>query len=223
MLTSWSELSTPAELSMASVLMRPPASAYSMRPRWVKPRLPPSPTTCSAARPRRRAPRRWPCRRPRRGSPRRLHVRADAAVPEQVDRRAQDRLDELGRRQRLGLDAEHRPHLGGERDRLRRAREDAAARRDQLRVVVVPRRARQLEQPLRARAKLAPGRGRGRGRRGGGRTPPTSFMCARQQHAVAEHVAGHVADADDGEVRGLRCRSRARGSGASPTPTRRAR
>ena len=30
MLTSWSEQSTPAELSMASVLMRPPPSAYSI-------------------------------------------------------------------------------------------------------------------------------------------------------------------------------------------------
>ena len=45
MLTSWSEQSTPAELSIASVLMRPPASANSTRPRWVNPRLPPSPTT----------------------------------------------------------------------------------------------------------------------------------------------------------------------------------
>ena len=45
MLTSWSEQSTPAELSMKSVLTRPPASAYSMRERWVRPRLPPSPTT----------------------------------------------------------------------------------------------------------------------------------------------------------------------------------
>ena len=44
MFTSWSLQSTPAELSMASVLTRPPASAYSTRPRWVKPRLPPSPT-----------------------------------------------------------------------------------------------------------------------------------------------------------------------------------
>ena len=32
MLTSRSEELTPAELSMASVLMRPPSSAYSMRP-----------------------------------------------------------------------------------------------------------------------------------------------------------------------------------------------
>ena len=45
MLTSWSEQDTPAELSMASVLMRPPFSAYSTRPSCVKPRLPPSATT----------------------------------------------------------------------------------------------------------------------------------------------------------------------------------
>ena len=44
MLTSWSEVSTPAELSMKSVFIRPPSTAYSIRPSWVKPRLPPSPT-----------------------------------------------------------------------------------------------------------------------------------------------------------------------------------
>ena len=45
MLTSWSEQSTPAELSIASVLRMTPCSAASMRPRWVMPRFPPSPTT----------------------------------------------------------------------------------------------------------------------------------------------------------------------------------
>ena len=45
MLTSWSEQSTPAELSIASLLILPPARANSIRPRWVAPRLPPSPTT----------------------------------------------------------------------------------------------------------------------------------------------------------------------------------
>ena len=45
MFTSWSEQSTPAELSMASVFTRPPASAYSTRARWVSPRFPPSATT----------------------------------------------------------------------------------------------------------------------------------------------------------------------------------
>ena len=45
MLTSWSEQSTPAELSMASVLIRPPHRSNSIRPSAVTPRLPPSPIT----------------------------------------------------------------------------------------------------------------------------------------------------------------------------------
>ena len=44
-LTSTSEVLTPAELSMASVLSRMPAKAASTRPRWVMPRLAPSPIT----------------------------------------------------------------------------------------------------------------------------------------------------------------------------------
>jgi hypothetical protein len=47
MLTSWSEQSTPALLSIASVLTLPPRRAYSMRPSWVSPRFPPSPTTAT--------------------------------------------------------------------------------------------------------------------------------------------------------------------------------
>ena len=98
MLTSWSLVSTPAELSMASVLIRPPARANSIRPSWVTPRLPPSPTTLT-----------------RRSLPvdpdgvvglvadvglrlgAGLDVGADAAVPQQVGRGQQDRLDQLGR------------------------------------------------------------------------------------------------------------------------------
>ena len=45
MFTSWSEQSTPAELSIASVLIRPPARSNSTRPNEVTPRLPPSPIT----------------------------------------------------------------------------------------------------------------------------------------------------------------------------------
>ena len=45
MFTSWSEVSTPALLSIASVLILPPWWANSIRPSWVRPRLPPSPTT----------------------------------------------------------------------------------------------------------------------------------------------------------------------------------
>jgi hypothetical protein len=43
MLTSLSEQSTPAELSMKSVLMRPPRRAKSIRPAWVMARFAPSP------------------------------------------------------------------------------------------------------------------------------------------------------------------------------------
>ena len=68
----------------------------------------------------------------------RLHIGADAAVPEQVDRSAKQRVDQLGGRQRLRLDAERRAGFGGERDRLGAPREDAAAGRDQRRVVVRP-------------------------------------------------------------------------------------
>jgi hypothetical protein len=42
----------------------------------------------------------------------RLHVGADAAVPEQVDGRLQECPDQLSRRQQLGLGTESRPHLG---------------------------------------------------------------------------------------------------------------
>ena len=50
MLTSWSEVSTPAELSMKSVFTRPPPSEYSIRAAWVRPRLPPSPMTRARSR-----------------------------------------------------------------------------------------------------------------------------------------------------------------------------
>ena len=45
MFTSWSLVETPAELSSASVLMRPPPRAYSTRPACVTARFAPSPTT----------------------------------------------------------------------------------------------------------------------------------------------------------------------------------
>ena len=45
----------------------------------------------------------------------------------------------------------------------------------------------------------------------------------REQHAVAEHVARHVADADDGEVVVVGVDVEVAEVAASPTPTRRAR
>ncbi|MNL07946.1 hypothetical protein D3C87_1286450 [compost metagenome] len=45
MLTSTSDELTPAELSMASELQRPPLRPKPMRPFWVTPRFAPSPMT----------------------------------------------------------------------------------------------------------------------------------------------------------------------------------
>ena len=70
--------------------------------------------------------------------PRGLHVGADAAVVEQVRGRFEYRLEELRRRELVGLDRERGFHLGRDRDRLRRARMDPAAPRDHLRVVIRP-------------------------------------------------------------------------------------
>src|SRR5207244_3714473 len=90
-----------------------------------------------------------------------------------------------------------------QRDRFRRAREDAAPARELPAVVVVPARARPGEEarPLGEA-------------RGGVRVRVDEDMpviegglqadVPRQQHAVAEHVSRHVADADDGEIHLLR-------------------
>ena len=134
----------------------------------------------------------------------RLDVGADAAVPQQVHRRQQDRAHQLGRghppRLRVELlEAERLAHLRGDRDRLRAARPDPAALGDQRRVVVLPRGPRQVEEPL------ALGVRRGRvGVRVDEDVPVVERRdqpgVLRAEHAVAEHVAGHVADADAGEV-----------------------
>ena len=205
MLTSWSEVSTPAELSMKSVLIRPPAVG-ELDPAALG-------QTEVAALTHDRAPELASVHANRvvglvAGVGVRLglglHVGADAAVPEQVDGRLQHRAHQLRRRERrhVVLDSECGADLGGERDRLLRPREDAATRGDQAAVVVLPRAARQLEQPL------ALGVRRGRvGRRVQedvavveGRDQPGVLGA---QHAVAEHVAGHVTDADGREVIGL--------------------
>ena len=105
MFTSRSEQSTPPELSIASVLTCPPASAYSILPALRHAQV-------AALADHLRAQLRGvhPHRvvrlvagvgvRLRAG----LHVGPYAAVPEQVDRRAQERLHQLVRLQRLVLD-----------------------------------------------------------------------------------------------------------------------
>ena len=186
---------------MASVLSRMPRSAASIRPRCVMPRLAPSPITLQ--------------RRSRAGDADRVvgavadrvvglgrgaHIGADAAEEQQIDRRLQDRPDHLLRR-RLGLgEAERRLRLRRQRDLLQRAREHAAARGDQRAVVVLPARARQIEQALPlGEALVRIGRGIDEDvavvERGDQPDRPLP------QHAVAEDVARHVADADHGERR----------------------
>jgi hypothetical protein len=134
-----------------------------------------------------------------------LDVRADAPVPEQVDRCLQDGADELVGAERAGAlrQAEPRGDRRADRDGLRLARVDATARAQQAGVVVGPRRAGEREQPL----PLA----EGDGRVGVGVEEDVAVVegrdeadVLRQQHAVAEDVPAHVADADDRDVGRLR-------------------
>ena len=153
-----------------------------------------------------------------------LHVGADAAVPQQVDRRAEDRLDQLARGSatRASMPSARRASRR-QRDRLRGAREDAAARGDERRGRSRPRTSAGSSNSRSRSAKHAAGSGSGSRKTWRWSNAATSRMCSRQQHPVAEHVAGHVADADDGERPRCRRRRPARGSGAARTPTRRAR
>ena len=129
----------------------------------------------------------------------RLDERPDAAVPEQVDRRAQDRLADLGRRHRDGADPQRGAHLGRQVDRLRAAGEDATPRREHGRVVVGPGGGgAELVQalPLDERARGVRARIEEHVAVVEGADQPDLI---RPQHPVAEDVARHVADADDRE------------------------
>ena len=126
-----------------------------------------------------------------------LDVGADAAEPEQVDVGLQDRVDQGRRVARPGLDPEQLARFGAELDRFLGASEDPAALRDQVAVVLVPARAREVEQALAflpARRRIGIGIDE----------DVTVIECGDQpdrlgqQHAVAEHVARHVAAAGDG-------------------------
>ena len=211
MFTSWSEVSTPALLSMASVLILPPSPSgpplrsNSIRPSWVRPRLPPSPTTLT-----------------RRSSPL-TRIASLALSPTSA-------LDSADDFTYVPMPPFHSRSTGAfriacirsagvslvtpagmpqgltdvrvQRDRLGGAGVDAAAGREQFLVVVGPAGARQVEQT----AALGVGDGRVRLRvdedvpvvEGGDQAD-----VLREQHAVAEHVARHVADADDREVLAL--------------------
>src|SRR3546814_15976073 len=117
-----------------------------------------------------------------------LHVSADAAEPQQLYLRLQQALDELARRHAVLGDAEALLHLRGDLDRLGAALEDTAALRYQLRAVVGPGRARQIEKPLALRP--------GGGRIGVGIDEDVQVIeggtkqdVLRLRHAVAEHSA----------------------------------
>src|SRR5262249_3791923 len=142
MLTSWSEASTPAELSIASVLTLPPAIANSIRARWVSPRLPPSTTT----RARRSA---ASTRTPSLAlSPTSASSSAAALtnVPMPPFQSMSTGARRIARISPAGVRAAGGGRLGAHRHGLRAPRPNAAAGRDRLAVVVVPGRARQAEQ-----------------------------------------------------------------------------
>ncbi len=131
-----------------------------------------------------------------------FEVGADAAEEQQIDFGRQHLADQLGRGQVVFADGEDALHLGADRDRFGDAVEDAAAGRDQGAVVIHPARPREAEQPL---ALGEAGRGVGVGIDEDVQVVEGAEEAdvARLQHAVAEHVARHVADADNGEVLAL--------------------
>ena len=110
--------------------------------------------------------------------------------------------------------ADQRLDLGRQRNFLQGAGEDAAALADQRLVVIVPAGAGQGEQPLALLAKPVAASRIG--------VQEDVAMVERrhqpdvlgQQHAIAEHIARHVAHADDGEILVLDVACPARGNGA---------
>ena len=216
MLTSWSEQSTPAELSIASVLMRPPASAYStlallreaevatladdpgahvaaVDPDGVV-RLVPDVEVRSPSMPSRTC----RCRRSRAGRP----ARQDRA--DQLVRRSAARSRSRARRAPPARARSTWP-CAGRRRRPRRSppgRSPPSCERGQREEALA------LDE-----ARLGVGVGVEEDVRvveGG-----DELQVAGEQHAVPEDVAGHVADPDHGHVRASGRRRPARGSGAS--------
>ena len=175
--------------------------ANSIRARWVSPRLPPSATTRQRSSVGVDADRvAGAVQGVGVGLGRGLDDRADAAVPEHVDRRAEDRADDLvGREHR-------RPRCRARRAPARAARcaWRCAARRRR------PRRSRRgRSRPTRSRParRAACARRTPLGRVGVGVDEDVAVVVGgdeadlvAQQHPVAEDVAGHVADADGGEL-----------------------
>ncbi|MCY1168558.1 hypothetical protein D9M73_85560 [compost metagenome] len=128
----------------------------------------------------------------------RLHVGADAAEPDQIDRGLEDGRDQRARLHFALFQPERGPDLLRELDDLVGAREHAAALGDERSVVIGPARPRQSKHT------------RTLGPAGGGvgiRIEEDMAVVERrddlqrfaEQHAVAEHVARHVATADDAD------------------------
>ena len=216
-LTSWSEQSTPAELSMKSALMRPPPRRVLDARAAREAEVAALPHDAAAQLARVDADRvARAVGRVGVGLVGRLDDGADAAVPQQVDRRAQDRADDVVRRAaRSSSMPERLARLRRQRDRLRGARADAAALGDQLAVVVVPGGAGELEQPLALREADAAASGVGVDEDVpvvvGGDQPDRVATAASRCRTRRRDMSPMP---DDGELVGLRCRRRARGSGA---------
>ena len=202
---------------------RPRARTRS-RPRWVTPRLPPSPTTLArSSEPSTRTPslalspasawrlraapsRTCRCRRSRAGPPARGGAPGSArwaSAPRPRSRAPRAPPARAGSTSPCARTRRRPPRSRRGRSRPRTSRGSSNSRSPL------------LEAPLRVRVRVDED------------VPVVERAdepdVAREQHAVAEHVARHVADADDREVLGLDVASRARGSGASRTPRRRAR
>ena len=133
MLTSWSEVSTPAELSSASVLILRPGERRLDAAALGEAEVGALADHLGAQRPTASMRSGSLARSPASALAlaRGLHIGADAAEIEQVDRRLQDGAHQVDRRRRRLVDAQHRARLVRQRDRLGGAVEDAAARRDQ--------------------------------------------------------------------------------------------
>ncbi len=126
----------------------------------------------------------------------RLDVRADAAEPHQVDLEREDRAHDVGAGDDVRRQPEQRLGLARQRDLLRRALEHATAAADRVLAIVRPLRARRREHALalderRRRIRLGIEEHVLVVERG------DQAQLVVEQHAVAEHVAAHVADAGD--------------------------
>ena len=129
-------------------------------------------------------------------------IGADAAEPQKVDIGRKNGADQVVGRDRIGGDAERVLRLDGQGDRFEGTRIDATALRDHQRIIVLPARPRHLEQTL-ALHEAEFGIGIGIDEDVSMVEGRDQTDLAAQQHAVAEHVARHVADADHGERFGV--------------------